>query len=655
MRCRFVSFLLLCFLSVSVAGCGSGPEGQLTYSDVIASPPSASSVLSPDTSVSRGHKIESDVMKPKPRDTVSSSGYNSTPVDDASSVSSGSSVSVPSVSVSSVTPLDSDKYGSLSEDSVSEDRQEYDHVNVSVSEEGWDVFRPDKAALDYRYGGSVIANGDSMDAYFAAPGDVPSELDCIIHTHSSDGGHTWDKGSVVLTPMPLSRDSRSVCDPDVFYHDGYYYMGYTGTMDATNKGIANNVFVARSVSMDGPFEKWNGKGWGGDPVPLVCYTGPRNSWGTGEPSFVIHDGTLYVYCTEAGVGTDGGPLCQTSVYTADLGDDDWPSRLSFKGYAVNRTNGFVDDEGYMYLDSDSWDVAYDDECSMFIAIATNRRFTAASCLLAYESHDGISFNRISEINDNVLCGCHNAGFVSDGQGHFPDDEGRFVVYSYGGTGNQWGVWSAHMSPFDVTGADDIDRDDDGGDNVKAVLTYGQGTGKIRAASVVADLINYRVAGGVSPSLAASYRSADGKVSSFQFDAPPDTVSDNGGSLGVTVSHNGANRQVKFCTLEPDVFLTKDIMHGGVRRFFLPVGSYQLSLSGKYLTSIKPFIEYKDYFLQELSPVDITSCNVTFVSRDPAVCGVFPDGRLAPLSEGSTVIDVSFGGVASFQIDVKVIP
>jgi hypothetical protein len=60
------------------------------------------------------------------------------------------------------------------------------------------------------------------------------------------------------------------------------------------EGNSNHVFLARSKSPGGPYEKWNGKGWGGAPAVFLRYTGDPKKWGCGEPSFVLKDGKLYI-------------------------------------------------------------------------------------------------------------------------------------------------------------------------------------------------------------------------------------------------------------------------------------------------------------------------------------------------------------------------
>ena len=162
-------------------------------------------------------------------------------------------------------------------------------LKVTATDSGYDIFTPTEGTdWGYRYGPAILLNQDgSIDAWFASPGTKSGdEMDWFTYRHSDDGGKTWTDEKVVLYPTPGSLDYLSVCDPAVFYYEGYYYIGYTSTIDNTNGGLCNSTFLARSENPDGPFEKWNGNGWGGDPWPIIYYTGPGNGWGEGEPSFV---------------------------------------------------------------------------------------------------------------------------------------------------------------------------------------------------------------------------------------------------------------------------------------------------------------------------------------------------------------------------------
>lgn len=209
--------------------------------------------------------------------------------------------------------------------------REDQHVTFQTTDDGYDVYAPLEGQWGYRYGPSIIYYPDgSMDAWFATPG-TSGEWDWFTYKHSDDGGATWSKEVVVLQPTPDSMDHYSVCDPGVIYFDGYYYLGYTSTIVSTNGGINNNVFVSRSKNPDGPFEKWNGSGWGGDPAPIVYFDEADSAWGAGEISFVRVDDTLYCYYTW--MCPDGD---YTMVSIADATNENWPTTMDTRELLLKR-------------------------------------------------------------------------------------------------------------------------------------------------------------------------------------------------------------------------------------------------------------------------------------------------------------------------------
>ena len=173
--------------------------------------------------------------------------------------------------------------------SVSPDPSKY--VNITVENQGLCIFDQNQES-GYRYGPSMITHADgSLDAWFAGPG-YNEQWDWIYYRRSADGGKTWGREKVVLMGTPGSRDGQSVCDPGVIKIGKYYYLGYTSTV---YNQTGNCVFVARSRQPEGPYSKWDGEIWQGEPAPIVYYDENPEFFGAGEPSFVEKDGILYIY------------------------------------------------------------------------------------------------------------------------------------------------------------------------------------------------------------------------------------------------------------------------------------------------------------------------------------------------------------------------
>lgn len=304
---------------------------------------------------------------------------------------------------------------------------------------GWQIF----PGQGYRYGPSIIANADgSIDMWFAASCYDGKHWDQIRYRHSRDGGHTWEKpdDEVVITPTDDSPDKYSCCDPGVVRFGGYYYVGYTSVDNQA--GQSNHVFLARSKSPRGPYEKWNGAGWGGAPVPWLRYTGDPKQWGCGEPSFVLKDGKLYAFYT-----WNDGKLYTNLAVCNDPSKDDWPAHMVPKGHVVRH-----DQHG-----EDSLDVKYVDSLNRFVAIATfNRVFSLNSTLSVWQSADAITWTRTPFRGVRAQTGCHNAGISGNEIGHIDGKTKPFISYSYGWPGKDWtganfgwANWATYIDPITI--------------------------------------------------------------------------------------------------------------------------------------------------------------------------------------------------------------
>ena len=253
--------------------------------------------------------------------------------------------------------------------------------------------------------------------------------DQASYQNSVDGGKNWSPEKMVLSPTEFSSDHLSICDPGVGFWNGYYYIGYTST---ENKAMTqNNVFIARSKKPDGPWEKWDGETWGEDPKPLIKYDGDPSKFGAGEPSIVVVDNTVYFYYT----WHDDYPT--TRVATAPADDLNWPGKLSYKGIAINKEN---------IAGADHCDVKYREDIGKFQAIHTAARMSEKGYIVVWQSNDGIHFEKIGEVHENLMPGIHNCGWSGDGKGHIEADVQQFLSYAYGiGT---WGKWKTRWVEID---------------------------------------------------------------------------------------------------------------------------------------------------------------------------------------------------------------
>jgi len=306
---------------------------------------------------------------------------------------------------------------------------------------GWVIFDAKQGGA-YHYGPSLIINPDgSIDAWFASPGGPgpggQNQWDWIRYRHSADAGRTWTPDEVVLKPTEGSRDCQSVCDPGAIKMGAWYYLGVTAVEDP--KGNDNEVFVCRGAKPDGPFEKWNGTGWGGSPQPILPFRSPPDVWGLGEPSFVAKGATLFIYYTRNDRDEKGKPRSVTLVATAPANDPNWPARVVPMGKAFDREEA-----------EDSADVKFDDTYGLFVAVSSAMRLTPRSHLNYRWSKDGIHFSGPGRITGPLMTFAHNMGISGTPDGHIDHAKKNFIAYAYS-TGERpgvsWAYWSTYLNPI----------------------------------------------------------------------------------------------------------------------------------------------------------------------------------------------------------------
>ncbi|MEI6206152.1 MAG: hypothetical protein WCP20_05170 [Desulfuromonadales bacterium] len=337
---------------------------------------------------------------------------------------------------------------------------QYGTLNVTASS-GSDIYTPALANYQYRYGASIILNGNTFDMWTAAPN--PGLMDLMTHrrgTVDSSGNVQWlTNWTTALLPTPNSEDHYSICDPSVVYFNGYYYVGYTSTKSADGK--VNQVFVARCSALPdnvatATCEKWNGSGWGGNPQPIIKYTG--TGWGKGQPSFVVKDNLLYIYYT------DGG----TKVVTVDATNANWPALVNEAQAATVLTNA----EATVTLGGKPgpFEAKYIDKFGKFIGLGVSGEFGSGSNIYVYESLDGLSFQPIATSKSYWGAAplqnfAHNIGISGDSAGHLNADSAyNFVAYGVGLPASQTDAqgykakWPTHLNLVSVMAPVGVDSE-----------------------------------------------------------------------------------------------------------------------------------------------------------------------------------------------------
>ena len=334
------------------------------------------------------------------------------------------------------------------------------HFHLHLPDAGRDIYMPRKSQTwGYRYGPSIMCRGHICEIWFASPGDS-FEADWFTYRRSEDDGKTWTEERVIMSPVADSMDWFSVCDPAVIKYGDYYYIGYTSTVFSNGGGVCNNGFISRSKSPTGPFERWNGTGWGetrvssdgtechwiGRPAPLIYFDEDWHNWGAGEFSFVIKDETIYIYYTWTSKDRDGKPIHETRVATADITREDWPATIVQRGVAVKRVNS----------GNDSYDMVYCEDLDKFIALSTDRRFTQDSYLSVSESDDGITYREVNRIKVNTGWMLHNCGISGDEHHHIQSGDTLLLAYAYG---NTWGCWGTRLHSYTFSAMDEDFHDE----------------------------------------------------------------------------------------------------------------------------------------------------------------------------------------------------
>ena len=519
-------------------------------------------------------------------------------------------------------------------------------ADLTLIDDGYDVYQlPGSGNGGWRYGPSYIYYGDGrVDAYFASGGDS-GEWDRITHRSSSDDGKTWSAEKIVVYPTPDSMDDHSCCDPGAVYFNGYHYIGYTSTLN--DGGYCNNIFVARSENPDGPFEKWNGSGWGGAPAPLIYFDQSYGYWGIGEPSFVELNGTLYIYYTYS------TPMkVFLMLATADARNENWPAALQYHGALMERP-------------TDSMDVKYVEEWGKFIGVAK----ADGGWISVYESPDGKSFKLADAVREHVCISPFGLGLSSRPNGHIrvtEDTDHLRLLYAYGDSG--WAAWNTRIHEITLTHSDKND--------IEAELAKsGSGIGITREKErfgweewtmvrTKKDLFIMAAGEKVNVELFLRDRYVNGKDISLRTsgvtvaDYDDSVVSfENGrmiakgaGETDVTVCYGELKHVFHVAVTETkdekNAILKKTTVTAAVDAFTIYLGE-----RGIYRPQIRVRIARGDGSVSELY-VNDTDKKITYTGYDENVISVNEKGVITARAAGSTTVTVKYGS-DTVKVAVKV--
>lgn len=238
-----------------------------------------------------------------------------------------------------------------------------------------------------------------------------------------DGGKTWTDWKVVLYPTLDSEDKWSTCDPGAFKYGDYYYVGYTGSpefrTDPSKEKAVNNLFIARAKNPEGPYEKWNGSGWGGKPYAITRYSG--NGVGCSMPAFTVKDDRLYMYYVDQTKDDqDWNSYGNISVSVFPLKDPNWPGKQISNDRCKNEPE----------------EVKYCPETGKFIGFQLLNGWDYDSYVSVMESKDGINFEKTTTFRSNFPHYAHNIGVSGNTLGQLDLSITNYIGAAYTPTGRR---------------------------------------------------------------------------------------------------------------------------------------------------------------------------------------------------------------------------
>lgn len=530
------------------------------------------------------------------------------------------------------------------------------HVKVTASEEPRTIYKPPVDGSGYRYGPSIMYYADgSCDAWFSSPG-WNGEWDWIAYRHSDDGVN-FGSEKIVLMPSPDSMDKYSCCDPGVIYFGGYYYLGYTSTI--VEGGVNNNVFVARSRYAGGPYEKWNGHGWGGDPEPVIYYDEEASIYGAGEPSMVIKDGVLYFYYTWA--CPDGDHI---RVATSDTAED-WPARLTYRGEAYEKINA-----------RHSADIAYLEDTGKFVAFTTQYGHDEKSGLFILESEDGITFSDSQFLSEGMYKHLHSLGVSKRPDGHIQLKDQLTVGYAFsdGGSGN-WGKWATAFQSISLStykGEPNPEGNGILGIQCGEWLTERPENPPMIGIAAYSHIVELFVTdkdvpvsfAWLDPMLSAYTVTNTKKLEFSGYDKSligiKGTAISAKGKTGETTVHVKYGQfQTEFKVYVRDSFTQFQGQSGKTVTDFTPViNEFVLTTGQEHLPQIRGLVRFSDNTWAEAynsgkMSVPVKRFPVTYDVSDPAVIEVSDNGIVRPLAAGSAEVRVTIAGDKYFTVKVTV--
>ncbi len=481
-------------------------------------------------------------------------------------------------------------------------------------------------------------NGN-IDGWYTVTGSNTGET-WIVHNAYDYNKKTWSAYKSVIQTESGTLDSYSVSQPSAIKVGDYYYIAYTGSSnnEEGTQGNCSGIFVARAANPEGPYQKWNGEGWGGAPRPFIYYDGPDTMQGASGASLIELDGTLYIYYTWNSADLSGNPVNEIRLAKSSAADQNWPGALQTYG-SVCKGKGRTSDI----------EVKYSEETGKMFAIGIESVSDEDSAIVCFEGNTPELLTRVSSVRSGVYNFISSIGISGSVNGHIraQNVSTPFVMYSYesaAGNGYTYRIsWSAARlylaEHTDISGKPGYLNDG-------AYITSTSGNDN-EIMSIYAELAYQELMLGDTKSIALSVMDQKGNITALPESRKTDVQFSDYDEEIIEIE-NLVCRPLKSGVTKVKVALD------GAYSYFTVAVYGDMNDKQESITSIQSFhdpvrISFSDKSAVQLRALAVNSdgtceevySNITYSGYDKDIININSEGNVIPVSEGKTEVTMTY--------------
>lgn len=502
---------------------------------------------------------------------------------------------------------------------------------ISYPETGTGAARFEPCFIQYK-------NGD-IDGWYTVNGAMTGET-WIVHNAYDFHKNTWSAYQSVIKTGTGALDSYSVSQPSAVRINGFYYIAYTGSSnnEEGTQGNCSGIFVARAEHAEGPYEKWNGAGWGGSPKPFIYYDGPDTMKGASGVSLVELDGILYIYYTWNSADLDGNPVSEVRLSKASAADMNWPGALQAYG-SVCKGKGQISD----------LEVKYSEETGKMFAVGVESVSEHDRAIVCFEGNTPELLTRVSAVRSGIYNTISSIGISGSVNGHIraSDINVPFIMYSYESTGANGSVHRIHWAAAKLFLAEHTDISSKPGYLNDGAYITGQTANNEAILSVYADLAYQELIMGDAKLITLSIMDQKGNIMPLPEARKAEVVfSDYDQEL---IEIDGfVCRPLKSGITEVKVSLD------GASSYFTVAIYEHLDDRQESVLSIESFRDTVRISLSEKSAVQLRALaknsdrtcweiysDITYSDYDKDIITINSEGKVIPVSEGKTEVTMTY--------------